>query len=83
MIRPRKCQSNIPLQDNHPQGNLEFHDETVIPEHDLNVITRKTNFDKFPRYTSNKLNTPSTGNIRHSSEYIGQQDQNITFGPFE
>ena len=53
-----KYEPNTVLQDIGPGGNLQPADEIIIPQEDLYVITRETNFGEFP-YSTEEVTIPT------------------------
>ena len=86
-IRLRKHEPNTVLQDIRPEGILQPDDEIVIPQDDLNVITRETNFGDFPN-SNVEIAIPTRLDAADNSNSLGMTlvlkaniSQTWTFGP--
>ena len=80
-IRMRKYEPNSVLQDLRPEGNLQPDDEIIIPQDDLCVITRETNFGEFPNSTEENKIPPCRENLDASNDHINDArapDENFT-----
>ena len=80
-IRLRNYEPNVPLRDERPEGNLQPDEETVIPQHDLYVITWETNFGDFQ--SDHRIETYDQQNERadnsgEAAETVEPPDQILT-----